>query len=120
MKRLVTGYPRVAVAYLRASTDEQRLSGAAQRAHIRAWAARERIAVVGWYVDRGVCSVTPIAERPGLRAALVAVDAHRAGVLVVARRDRIARDVVLACEVERAAAHAGARCPRESKPPTSK
>jgi DNA invertase Pin-like site-specific DNA recombinase len=109
MKRLVTRHPRVAVAYLRASTDEQRLSAAAQRAHIRAWAARDRISVVGWYVDRGVCSVTPIAERPGLRAALAAVDAHRAGVLVVARRDRIARDVVLACEVERAAARAGAR-----------
>jgi DNA invertase Pin-like site-specific DNA recombinase len=109
MKRLVTGHPRVAVAYLRASTDEQRLSAAAQRSHIRAWAARERISVVGWYVDRGVCSVTPIVERRALQAALAAVDARRAGVLVVARRDRIARDVVLACEVERAAARAGAR-----------
>ena len=92
---LVKGRPRVAVAYLRASTDEQRLSAAAQRAHIRGWAAREHIVVAGWYVDRAVCSVTPIAERAALVAALAAVEAHRAGVLVVARRDRIARDVVL-------------------------
>lgn len=109
MKMLVRGRPRVAVAYLRASTDEQRLSAAAQRAHIRGWAAREHIVVAGWYVDRAVCSVTPIAERAALLAALAAVEAHRAGVLVVARRDRIARDVVLASEVERAAARAGAR-----------
>jgi len=65
--------------------------------------------VAGWYVDRAVCRVTPIAERAALLAALAAVEAHRAGVLVVARRDRIARDVVLASEVERAAARAGAR-----------
>jgi hypothetical protein len=62
MKMLVRGRPRVAVAYLRASTDEQRLSAAAQRAHIRDWAAREHIVVAGWYVDRAVRSITPIAE----------------------------------------------------------
>jgi len=81
MKMPVRGRPRVAVAYLRASTDEQRLSAAAQRVHIRCWAAREHIVVAGWYVDRAVCSVAPIAERAALLAALAAVEAHRAGVL---------------------------------------
>jgi hypothetical protein len=37
--------PHVAVAYLRASTDEQRLSPRAQRACIKAWAAGERVLV---------------------------------------------------------------------------
>ncbi len=100
MKMLVRGCPSVAVAYLRASTDEQRLSAAAQRAHIPGVRRPASIVVAGWYADRGICSVTPIAERPALLAALAAVEAHRAGVLVVARRDRIARDVVLASEVE--------------------
>jgi DNA invertase Pin-like site-specific DNA recombinase len=105
----VLGRPHVAVAYLRASTDEQRLSPQAQRACIKAWAARERVRVAAWHVDRGVCSVAPFAERPALSAALGALRTHRAGLLVVARRDRIARDVVLAAQLERDAALAGAR-----------
>jgi site-specific DNA recombinase len=94
---------------MRASTDEQHLSVPAQRACIRAWAASEHVVVVGWYADRGVCSVAPIEERPALRAALDALGAQGAGALVVARRDRIARDVVLAGEIEREVARAGAR-----------
>ena len=59
MRKAATRHPRVAVAYLRASTGEQRLSAPAQRACIRAWAAHERIVVAGWYLDHDVCSVTP-------------------------------------------------------------
>jgi DNA invertase Pin-like site-specific DNA recombinase len=108
-KHLVPGHLRIAVAYLRASTDEQHLSPEAQRACIRGWAVSEGTQVAAWCADRGVCSVAPIENRPALRAALAALGTHRAGLLVVAKRDRIARDVVLAAEVERAAAHAGAR-----------
>ena len=108
-RKVASGHPDVAVAYLRASTNEQHLSVPAQRACIRAWSACEHVVVVGWYADRGVCSVTPIERRPALRAALDALGAQGAGVLVVARRDRIARDVVLASEIERAAGRAGAR-----------
>jgi site-specific DNA recombinase len=101
--------PQVAIAYLRASTDEQKLSPEAQRAAIEAWAAREGVQMAAWHVDQGVCSVTPIDERPALVAALAALRDHRAGVLVVARRDRIARDVVLTATVERLVERAGAR-----------
>ena len=59
--------------------------------------------------DDGVCSVAPVTDRRALRAALLAIGTHRAGLLVVAKRDRVARDVMLAAEVERAAARAGAR-----------
>jgi len=52
--------------------------------------------------------VTAIEGRPGLVAALASVREHGAGVLVVAKRDRIARDVVLTAGVERAAAQSGA------------
>jgi DNA invertase Pin-like site-specific DNA recombinase len=107
--RIASRSPRVAVAYLRASKDEQRLSPDAQRAAIEAWATHEGVRVVAWCVDRSIRSVSPIAERPGLRAALAAVRDDEAGLLVVAKRDRLARDVVLAATIERAAAAAGAR-----------
>jgi DNA invertase Pin-like site-specific DNA recombinase len=109
-ERKVPGHSRIAVAYLRASTDEQRLSPEAQRACIQAWAARERARVAAWYADIGVASIAPVADRPALRAALLSlVTTHRACLLVVARRDRIARDVELAAEIERAVTRAGAR-----------
>lgn len=103
------GNPQIAVAYLRASKDEQQLSPDAQRAAVEAWAAREGVEVVSWHLDQGVCSVTPIEQRPALCAALVSLREQAAGVLVVAKRDRIARDVVIAAMVERTAAAAGAR-----------
>jgi len=108
-KPTTLGNPRIAVAYLRASKNEQRLSRHAQRSAIEAWASRERIRVAAWCLDQGVRSVSPLDERPALGLALAALLQHEAGVLVVAKRDRIARDVVLAASVEHAVAIAGAR-----------
>jgi DNA invertase Pin-like site-specific DNA recombinase len=107
-KRVNPGSRLVAVAYIRVSKDEQKLGPEAQRSAIEAWAAREGVQVATWHVDQGVCSVTPIDERPALVAALGSLREHAAGVLVVAKRDRIARDVVLTAGVERAAAQSGA------------
>lgn len=100
---------RIAVAYLRVSTDEQRLGPAAQRAAIEAWAAREGVQIASWHVDAGVSGATAIEDRPALCAALAALREHGAATLIVAKRDRIARDVVIAAMVERAAAASGAR-----------
>jgi DNA invertase Pin-like site-specific DNA recombinase len=107
-KRVRSGSPLVAVAYIRVSKDDQKLGPEAQRASIEAWAAREGVSVLAWHVDQGVCSVTAIDQRPALVAALGSLREHGAGVLVVAKRDRIARDVVLTAGVERAAASTGA------------
>jgi DNA invertase Pin-like site-specific DNA recombinase len=107
-KRVRTGSPRVAVAYIRASKDEQKLSPEAQRASVEAWATREGVSVVAWHVDR-LCSVTALDERPGLVAALAGLREHGAGILVVAKRDRLARDVVLTGLVARAVSAAGAQ-----------
>src|SRR5580700_4569263 len=107
-KRVKLGSSKVAVAYIRVSTDDQKLGPEAQRASIEAWAAREGVSVASWHVDQGVCSVTPLDERPGLVAALAALREHGAGILVVAKRDRIARDPALTAAVESAAAAAGA------------
>lgn len=59
-----TGNPKIAIGYLRVSTDEQRLGPEAQRASIEAWAAREGLSVVAWHVDGGVSGATNIEERP--------------------------------------------------------
>ena len=69
----------------------------------------EGVRVAAWCIDHGVRSVSPMAERPALRAALAALRQHAAGVFVVARRDRIARDVVLAASITGAVALEGAR-----------
>jgi site-specific DNA recombinase len=107
-KRVKLGSSTVAVAYIRVSKEEQKLGPEAQRASIEAWAAREGVQVTAWHVDQGVCSVTPIDARPALVAALASLREYGAGVLVVAKRDRIARDVVLTAGVERAAGSSGA------------
>jgi hypothetical protein len=99
----------VAIAYVRASKREQRLSPEAQGAAIESWAARERVPVAEWYIDHGVRGITPLELRPALCGALSAVRQYRSTVLVVAKRDRIARDVVLAASIERAVAMEGAR-----------
>ena len=100
--------PLLAVAYVRVSKDEQKLGPEAQRASIEAWALSQGVSVASWHVDQGVCSVTPADERPALFAALAALREHGAGVLVVAKRDRIARDPMLTRAVEGEAARAGA------------
>jgi DNA invertase Pin-like site-specific DNA recombinase len=81
----------------------------AQRAAIEAWAIREGVRVAVWYTDHGVRSVSPVAARPALRAALAALRKHAADIFVVARRDRVARDVVLAGSVEAAVSLEAAR-----------
>ena len=100
--------PKLAVAYLRVSLDEQELGPDAQRAMIETWAAKEGIQVVAWHVDE-ICSVTPLEERPGLSEALVALQQTHAGVLAVARRDRLSRDPVLTGMIERLVERGGAR-----------
>jgi DNA invertase Pin-like site-specific DNA recombinase len=104
-----TASPRTAVAYLRVSTDEQHLGPDAQRAAITAWATREGVSVVAWHVDAGVSGAAAIADRPELLAALAALREHGAGILAVAKRDRLARDVMAAAMIERMADDAGAR-----------
>jgi site-specific DNA recombinase len=103
------GNARLAVAYIRVSTDEQRLGPEAQRAAIEAWAAREGIQVAAWRIDQGVSGGSDLGDRPGLVAALGELRALGAGLLVVAKRDRLARDVYVASTIERAVAQGGAR-----------
>lgn len=109
MSKRAASNPLAAVAYLRVSTEDQKLGPEAQRAQIEAWAKREGVTLVAFHVDAGVSGGADVAERPALLAAIADLRAHRAGVLVVAKRDRIARDVYVAATIEREATKAGAR-----------
>ncbi len=109
MKRSRPGDTSLAVAYLRVSTEEQHLGPEAQRMAVTHWAERSKVTVVAWHTDAGVSGAAEVGDRPALGAAIADLAAHRAGVLVVARRDRLARDVVIAATIERTAAQHGAR-----------
>ena len=109
MARCRAGDSFVAVAYLRVSTEDQALGPEAQRAAISTWASSAGVTVAAWHEDRGVSGALDLDARPGLVAALGALRGLRAGVLVVAKRDRLARDVAVAAAVDRAVAGAGGR-----------
>ena len=102
--RLKPGNPKVAVAYIRVSTDEQHLGPDAQRAEIERWASQEGVTIVSWHEDN-LSGATKMEQRPGLLAALAAIREFKAGVFVAAKRDRLARETLIAIllqeEVER-------------------
>ena len=85
------------VAYVRVSTDEQAASGAeldAQRIAIEAEAQRRGWTVVGWHADEGISGGKGVEHRPGLAAAIEAVESGRAAGLLAAKLDRVSRSVL--------------------------
>ena len=96
----------LAVAYIRASKEEQKLTLEGQRQALESYAAANDFRIAAVFVDADVCSVTPIEERPGLMGALGALGPKNATgaprALLVVRRDRLARDVMLSCLIDRA------------------
>ena len=106
-KPVIPGDAHVAVAYIRTSTEDQSLSPEAQRAAIDRWAQQFGVVIDSYHEDIDVCSETPAIARPGLVGALAAVVKSHAGVLIVAKRDRLARDVTIMAFVERECATLG-------------
>jgi DNA invertase Pin-like site-specific DNA recombinase len=98
-----------AIGYVRCSTSKQDLSPAAQCHAIERWASAEGASLIAVYVDVGVSGAAELDERPGLARALGSLRSHDASMLVVAKRDRLARDVVIAKAAEGIAARANAR-----------
>lgn len=99
-----------ALIYARCSTGEQAASGLgleAQEAACRAAAARLGLEVSAVHADAGLSGTAPIDARPALLAAVEALEAG--DVLIVAKRDRVGRDVVLVAVVERLVERKGAR-----------
>ena len=85
--------PKMVVGYVRVSTDEQADSGlglAAQRATVTAEAERRGWTLVAVHED--ALSGKSL-DRPGLAAALAAVESSEAGGIVVAKLDRLSRSL---------------------------
>ena len=83
------------VGYVRVSTEEQGLSGAgleAQRAAILAEASRRGWEVVETFEDRGYSARD--LKRPGVQAALGALEGGQGSALVVAKLDRLSRSMI--------------------------
>lgn len=100
---------KVAIGYVRVSTDEQENGPEAQRVALASWCKAQGVKLVAVYEDVGVSGAAPLDERPGLLAAIEDLREKRAGVLLVAKRDRLARDTMTAALVERLAERDGAK-----------
>ena len=102
------GDPRKVVGYVRVSTGEQALGPEAQRTAMLSWCEAQGSKMVDVFCDHAVGGAAPADQRPGLSAALAGVKQHGAGILLVATRDRLARDSLVAALVEQRAQELGA------------
>lgn len=100
-RRTQRGNPKKVVGYVRVSTEDQALSPVGQHAAIRAWCQRNDAELVAVHEDLGVSGGSPLEDREGLLAAMESILELGAGVLLVVKRDRLARDIMIAGMLER-------------------
>jgi DNA invertase Pin-like site-specific DNA recombinase len=98
--------PMQVVGYVRVSTDEQSLSVDAQQQALERRCQTHQAPLMAVYTDVGVSGGTPLEKRLGLLSALNAL--ARGRVLLVVRRDRLARDTLTAAMCEKIAQKVGA------------
>jgi DNA invertase Pin-like site-specific DNA recombinase len=101
--------PKIGIGYIRVSTEDQHLGPEAQREAIERWAVSNGVRVVEIFSDLGVSGGTEVEDRPGLLAAIHSLGVHAAGLLIVAKRDRLARDVMISAVIERLVERTDAR-----------
>lgn len=101
--------PKRVTGYIRVSTEDQNLGPEAQREAIQRWCEHNNASLVAVHMDLGVSGAAPLERRGGLVAALQELKDSACGVLLVAKRDRLARDTMVAAMVERLVERSGAR-----------
>ncbi len=85
-----------AALYIRVSTEEQAqhgLSVEAQTAALREWAKKEKVKVVGEYIDAGFSARKPASTRPELQRMLNDVRAGKVELIVFTKLDRWFRNI---------------------------
>lgn len=107
LKRI--GDPRVAIGYARVSTSDQELSPDVQREAIASFCEAQDASVAAHHCDTGVSGGAPLERRQGLLQALSDLKEHGAGILVVAKWDRLARSAEKAAVIERIVSESGAK-----------
>jgi len=108
-KRYNDADPSKAVGVVRVSKEEQSLSPEAQREAMDRWCADNGAELLSVHEDIDVSGGAPLDKRPGLLAALTDLRELGSGVLLVAKRDRLARDPMVSAMAEAAAGRVGAR-----------
>ena len=92
-----------AVAYIRVSTEgqtgEDKYGLPAQRSDIESYAQRDDLSITHWCADEGISGATM--ERPGLQELLRDAEAGEIKLVLVAKMDRIARDLFVQLWVEK-------------------
>ena len=91
-----------AIAYIRCSTDEQADSHAgldAQLAAIQQHCTKNGLTLCSVHSDPGVSGAAGLEARPALLEAIAAIT--KDSVLIVAKRDRLARDPIVSASIER-------------------
>lgn len=96
-----------AIGYTRVSTQEQELSPEAQTVALTHWCEANSAVLVDTFHDHGISGSATIDRRPGFLAALEAAKTCGADILLIAKRDRLARDVIIAATAEQLARKAG-------------
>lgn len=93
--------PKIAVGYIRVSTDleKQALGAQAQRASIEQWAEKNGVTVAQFFVET-ITGSAPLDRRLVLLEAIATVAVVGAGGLVVQRLDRFSRDPITAALAE--------------------
>ena len=90
-------------SYVRVSTEAQagpeRYGLSAQRADIAAYALSHDMQIIQTFEDAGVSGAT--LDRPGLSALLTAAAAHQFQAVIVAKLDRVARDLMYQLWIEK-------------------
>lgn len=83
--------PLKVIGYVRVSTDKQELSPVAQQQQMEAWCKEHQATLIKIFFDT-ITGTSQISERVGLSEALGAIKTQKANVLLVCKRDRLARD----------------------------
>lgn len=101
MPKPLAGDSKLAVAYLRVSTDTDRqaLGAEAQRVSIQRWADANGVTIAAWYVEE-VSGGAPLDRRPVLLEAIAMLATLGAASLVVQRLDRFSREPLTAALAE--------------------
>jgi DNA invertase Pin-like site-specific DNA recombinase len=112
------GKAMVVAAYLRVSTDAQagadRYGLDAQRADITSYAHARGMEIGLWFEDAGFSGAT--LDRPGLSDLLSSASLHSFTTVIVAKLDRVARDLMLQLWIEKELLKAGVEIVSVSEP----
>lgn len=87
-----------AIGYVRVSTAAQAEDGLGlevQEEALRRWCAEQGVHMASLWRDEGISGTMELADRPGLGAAVAAIEDGTGDTLLVYRLDRLARDLVL-------------------------